>query len=320
LYFSTNAGTSAPTERMRLDSSGRLGLGTSSPGFALDCVAGSAAVVAARFRGNSSGNNNTQIRFYGASAATDQWAIGNAIATDDATRNFDIYDLVSNANRLRIDSSGNVGIGSTSPSSTLDVVSASTSVAEFNGPANATVSFTGSGFVEGKIQCGGEFIVGSTNNYPVAFVANNTERARIDTSGRLLVGTSSASSTSNGTQNGALAAGGGGTVVTTEKQVLNNGTLDITVGTSTIGFWSGFLFVNNINASAGSTRTQTTFSAFGDNQNGVGTFSTIHSVTSGGGQSFAITYVATGIIRFTNTSGSTCNVSIGFFGGGININ
>jgi hypothetical protein len=181
------------TERMRLDSSGRLGLGTSSPGYAFDCVASSAGVVAARFRGNSSGSNNTQIRFYGASTATDQWAVGNAVATDDATRNFDIYDLVSNANRLRIDSSGRVGIGTTGPSYQLDVVSASTSVAEFSGPANASVEFKGSGFVEGKIQCGGELIVGSTNNYPVAFAVNNTERARIDSSGRLLVGTSSQS-------------------------------------------------------------------------------------------------------------------------------
>ena len=94
--------------------------------------------------------------------------------------------------RARIDSSGNVGIGTTSPSHQFDVVSAATSVAEFNGPANATVEFKGSGFAEGKIQCGGEFIIGSTNNYPVAFVANGTERARIDSSGRLLVGTSSA--------------------------------------------------------------------------------------------------------------------------------
>ena len=94
--------------------------------------------------------------------------------------------------RLFVDASGQVGIGATSPSALLDVVSASTSVAKFNGPANATVSFTGSGFVEGKIQCGGEFTVGSANNYPVAFAVNNTERARIDSSGRLLVGTSTA--------------------------------------------------------------------------------------------------------------------------------
>lgn len=86
----------------------------------------------------------------------------------------------------------NVGIGTSSPSASLDVVSASTGVAEFNGPANATVSFTGTSFAEGKIQCGGEFTIGSTNNFPTAFVTNGTARLLIDSSGRVGIGLSPA--------------------------------------------------------------------------------------------------------------------------------
>lgn len=173
------------TERMRLDSSGRLGLGTSSPGYAFDCVASSAGVVAARFRGNSSGNNNTQIRFYGANTATDQWAVGNAVATDDATRNFDIYDLVSNANRLRIDSSGRVGIGTTSPGYALDVASA---VAQIGNSTDA--------FIQYKSTAGNWHVGANSSNAYVFYsgtYGTGTERARIDSSGRLLVGTSSQS-------------------------------------------------------------------------------------------------------------------------------
>jgi hypothetical protein len=79
----------------------------------------------------------------------------------------------------RITSVGNVGIGTAAPTSSLDVVSAGTGVAEFEGPANATVSFKGVGFVEGLIRCGGEFTIGSTNNFPIAFLTNNSEKVRI---------------------------------------------------------------------------------------------------------------------------------------------
>jgi hypothetical protein len=201
LVFGTN-----DTERMRLDSNGRLGLGTSSPGHAFDCVASSAGVVAARFRGNSSGNNNTQIRFYGANTATDQWAVGNAVATDDATRNFDIYDLVSNVNRLRIDSSGRVGIGTTNPRfavsigstagagvvnpDTLDLGGTYSSVAGANAKLrvywDGTDTF-GFGVSPGQL----EYTVPSSSSH--VFYQGATQSAKIDSSGRLLVGTSSQS-------------------------------------------------------------------------------------------------------------------------------
>lgn len=95
--------------------SGNVGIKIANATVSLDVLANSASnnTVAARFRGNVSTNNNTQIRFYGANAAADQWAIGNAVATGDATRNFDIFDLVASNNRLRIKDDGEVLIGTT---------------------------------------------------------------------------------------------------------------------------------------------------------------------------------------------------------------
>jgi hypothetical protein len=130
------------------------------------------------------------------------------------------------------------------------------------------------------------------------------------------VGTTAGTSSGGG---GAVQTGGGGTMVTNSGSISNNGTLDITVGTSNVCYWSGFLFVNNINGANGNTRTQKTYSVFGNNQGATATFTEIASANGTGSSSFTVTYVDNGIIRFTNTSGATCNVAIGFFGGGINM-
>jgi len=83
--------------------------------------------------------------------------------------------------RLFVDASGNVGVGTASPSVALDVV----------GQVKASVLFNvnGEGFIRGdtagqlQIQAGTSGVMFRNN-------ANNTEHARIDSSGRLLVGTS----------------------------------------------------------------------------------------------------------------------------------
>jgi hypothetical protein len=87
---------------------GNVGIGTDSPGFRLDVSSNVAEVM--RLRGGAGGgsNNNTQLRFYGANAGTDLWAIGTEVSTGGTDRNFDFYDLVAGQNRLRITSGGNL--------------------------------------------------------------------------------------------------------------------------------------------------------------------------------------------------------------------
>jgi hypothetical protein len=93
LTFSTDN-----TERLRITSAGNVGIGTTSPATKLD-VNGDVTITDKIIH---SGDTNTAIRFPAADTVTFETA---------------------GSERMRIDSSGNVGIGTTSPASKLDVYS-----------------------------------------------------------------------------------------------------------------------------------------------------------------------------------------------------
>ena len=154
---------------------GKIGIGTTSPSVKLQ-VDGTGVEVRA-----SDNANSKNISLYGGTSANDP-----AITFTDALR---FYSNSASAERMRIDSSGNAGIGTTSPNFLLDVVgtSGSSSVAEF--------SYTGGNSVYLKLANASNtqgFIGYETQD--LTFYTNNSERMRIDSSGRLLVGTTSASS------------------------------------------------------------------------------------------------------------------------------
>ena len=125
LIFSTSpssntVGTAASiTEAMRINSSGNVGIGI-NPLYRLDVLAPSGTARVFRFSGNAA-NDNTSIIISGKQTNAELWAYGNEVATGGTGRNFDIYDLVANVNRLRINSSGNIGIGTLSPTERLEV-------------------------------------------------------------------------------------------------------------------------------------------------------------------------------------------------------
>ena len=214
-------------ERMRLDSVGRLGLGTSSPGAILHSRA--AALTGATYRSGAtlitetSGNNEIQILSGSASYGQLRFGDGDsnyrgAVSYDHAT---DCLRFVTSAveqaqissagglliygtskaeaspafsvsgsapaGSFTIDSSGRLGIGTTSPSTLLHTNTAS----GFNIFQQDSGS-VGNYFYADSTGVGW---VGTRTNHPFAFGTNNSERVRIDTSGRLLVGTSSASTT-----------------------------------------------------------------------------------------------------------------------------
>jgi hypothetical protein len=101
--------------------------------------------------------------------------------------------------RMRLDSSGRLGLGTSSPGSLLHAksLSAGAEVARFEsfdaGTTTKLATFQrANGVVEGAISFVANLIdFGTTTNHPLTFSTNNIERARIDNVGRLLVGTSS---------------------------------------------------------------------------------------------------------------------------------
>jgi hypothetical protein len=187
----TIAVSTGGSERLRIDSSGRLGLGTSTPGAALDVVGGTAGSL------NAPAVFIENNKFLTWKNTTGTWAAG-AYATSGndfllaAANNLTFGSGSSATERVRIDSSGRVGIGTTSPDTALSVQGAAGSTQlTLTDATNATVRLGTPAASVGLLSVGsGQSLAFGTQSTPGS---TYTERARIDSSGRLLVGTSSSS-------------------------------------------------------------------------------------------------------------------------------
>ena len=121
--------------------------------------------------------------------------------------NRDVTTNTAVSERMRIDSSGNVGINNSSPA----VLSTTTQVAvKANASADAMfVAQNSNGLTTAKFgfQFTGSVdnpVIGSYTNHPFLFLTNNSERMRIDSSGNLLVGKTTTSSATAGVTLGSL--------------------------------------------------------------------------------------------------------------------
>jgi hypothetical protein len=165
-------------EYMRLDSSGRLGLGTSSPD-ALLTVNGVGAF----------GAGTAALPSIARSSDLDTGAWFPAANTFAAS--------TAGVERLRIDSTGRVGIGTTSPSQLLHIADAS-GFATFNTAVISMNRTSGTANYIHTGQSGATLSLSASDAITFGTSTTGTpapERARIDSSGRLLVGTSTASLT-----------------------------------------------------------------------------------------------------------------------------
>jgi hypothetical protein len=90
---------------------------------------------------------------------------------------------------MRIDSAGNLGIGTTSPNQKLAIASSAGVAASIEMAGNGNTLGTNSMFV-GQGSAGDGYVWQRNSTQPLIFATNNTERMRITSGGNLLLGTS----------------------------------------------------------------------------------------------------------------------------------
>ena len=203
LSFGTNDGT----ERMRIDSSGRVGIGATSFNDSAEYLLVKNDGTAANISIVASNDAHSSLNL----GDEDDFNI-QKIRSDHTNNSLQLF--TNNAERMRIDSSGRLGIGTTSPVSILHLHEAGASgspVIQFsNGDTGAT---SGDGFAIGVADDESPFIY-NRENTALRFATNNTERMRIDSSGNVGIGTSSPSYLLNVVK--------GGTNVCRFQQTTNN--------------------------------------------------------------------------------------------------
>jgi hypothetical protein len=176
----------AQLERMRIDSSGNVGIGTSSPGAKLE--------LNGKFYINSTNSGdvcanlvNSSATGYGLRTAGGASGAGYIAAFND----------YAGTNRMIIDGSGNVGIGTSSPANKLNISGTGAyqlKVADTGGTGGTIQvvnASTGTASTDGVLfgyDGSNDVIINNQEATALKLYTSGSERARIDSSGNFLFG------------------------------------------------------------------------------------------------------------------------------------
>jgi len=234
IAFQTATGGSL-FERLRITSAGLVGIGTSSPQSLLSVVKAAEGTALEAIRvvnesANQRSSSSVYIGMYGSNEAYERARILCGNPTDFDGNNGFLSFWTRNAGTLaekvRIDNAGRLGIGTTSPdaNSQLHIVGSSYqplfvnttgaggggAVFSRSGIQALYVGTAGSSWLSGSSTADG--LVRAEANLVFATGGNN-QRAQIDSSGRLLVGTSTGVSGTSVQIQGSSASSAGGAVL-----------------------------------------------------------------------------------------------------------
>ena len=251
------------SERMRITSAGNVGIGTITPLVKLDLNGDTGAYSA------SNTDTNALLRLQN-SGNTDGDAVGISFISHNTSGDLkgcaiksyrgsstasELVFITSNATtpaeRMRITSAGNVGIGTTNPVNVTDQKSLT-----IEGVTAARVDLSSVNFNSAFMYITNKFALGSTEAIPVTFTTSNAERMRILSDGNTLINAISNTGVAAPTEklfvegdvniaagynyhiNGVPLSSGGGTDVIEGEwtPVNNNGTM--TMATDNIGYYS----------------------------------------------------------------------------------
>jgi hypothetical protein len=204
LIFGLYNGSGLNDDLMRLTSSGNLGLGVTPSAWnstykALQLQGGSVASESVTLKlyqnayVNAAGND-----IYSASLPATIYTQYNGEHRWSTAPSGTAGDAISFSQVMTLDADGDLGIGSTSPGCRIDVVSPNNTSLNPTIRVNSNNVAVNSALAYDGLVGSGEFELRTSSASALKFGTNNTERARIDSSGNLGLGVTPSAWTSGG--------------------------------------------------------------------------------------------------------------------------